>query len=575
MRLTANAQTVLESRYLQKDASGEPLESPEQLFQRVAKGIAAVEEEYGGNVEEREAEFLELLRSLRFLPNSPTLMNAGLDEGQLSACYVLPVEDSIDSIFEALKNTALIQQSGGGTGFNFSALRPKNSYISSSGGKATGPLSFMKLFSESTETIKQGGTRRGANMGILNISHPDIADFIGAKQDEGTLRNFNISVGMSDRFMEVLEAGGEWPLQHPRSDRSWEIPAQELWEALIENAWRTGDPGLIFLDRLEEANPVPALGPIQATNPCGEVPLQPYESCNLGSIDLAKCCDEEGAIQEELLKSTVRTAVRFLDNVIDANHYPTKETARMAHGNRKIGLGVMGWADLLIRAGIPYASQEAIDLAERVMQLIQNESFEASKELAEERGVFPNWEKSRYAPDRPIRNATRTSIAPTGTISTIAGTTPSIEPLYALAYRRSNVLEEEVLLELDPVVQEHLRKKGLDTPERLERIREKGSLEGSDIPEESRELLRTALEIPYSFHIEHQIAFQRYTDNAVSKTINLPEDASRDDVATAYRRAWQEGAKGITIYRDRSKSEQVLEPGVEGSRKASCEVCTL
>lgn len=576
MELSDNARTVLESRYLRKDANGELIEEPIELMERVARAIADVEAKHGKEPSSWETEFLELLMSRRFLPNSPTLMNAGVEGGQLSACYVLPIEDSIGPVFETLKSTALIQQSGGGTGFNFSPLRPKGSHVNSTGGKASGPISFMELFSRATETIKQGGKRRGANMGILDIEHPDIVDFIRAKDPESTLRNFNLSVGINDSFMEALGKGDEVKLKHPNGDQGMKIPARELWEALAENAWRTGDPGLIFLDRIEEANPVPALGPIRATNPCGEVPLQPYESCNLGSIDLARMVDHEGAFEEEVLDRTVRTAVRFLDNVIDANYYPTPATQNMALGNRKIGLGVMGWAELLIKEGIPYDSQEALEFGERIMERIDAISFETSQELAEERGAFPNWSKSSFYPDTPLRNATRTSIAPTGSISSIADTTPSIEPLYALAYRKKNILEGQELSELDPSAIEHLERIGSDHPEALEHIKRSGSVqELQELPRESRELLRTALEIPYARHIDHQITFQRYTDNAVSKTINLPYDAEREDVEKAYRKAWEEGAKGITIYRDRSKKEQVLEQGMHENRRSSCEVCSL
>ncbi len=571
MEVTENALKVLRNRYLRSDN-----ETPRQLLERVARAVAAAELYYSDADSSREWEkkFLELMASFRFLPNSPTLMNAGCKGGQLSACYVLPVEDTMNGIFSTLRDTALIQQSGGGTGFNFSAIRPEGDLIQATQGKATGPLSFMGVYSSATEAIKQGGKRRGTNMGILNADHPDILDFVHMKSDDGLLNNFNISVGTSDAFMKAVQADKPWELRHPSSREVVRtIPARELWDSIVQHAWKTGDPGLIFLDTINRGNPTPDIGMITATNPCGEVPLLPYESCNLGSLNLSLFVKNR-SIQWQELKEAVHTAVRFLDNVIDVNHYILPEMARMARGNRKIGLGVMGWASLLIRSRLPYASAEALSLAEKLMQFIREESDKASRQLAQERGPFRNWKQSIYYPDEPIRNATRLSIAPTGTISTIAGTLPSIEPLFALAYERNHVLDDDRLSEFDPLLLAYLEEKGLNTPENLNKISRSGTLEGIDISDESRALFQTALEIPYETHIDHQVAFQQYTDNAVSKTINLPEEASEKDVEHAYQKAWEEGCKGITIFRYNSKGKQVYTKGIgEEQGQHPCTIC--
>ena len=576
--LNANAIRVLESRYLLRNSQGELTETPEQMFRRVANHISRAELLYGNEkmAKDWEEKFYEVMNDLFFLPNSPTLMNAGLPLNQLSACFVLPVNDSIEDIFNTLKHAALVQQSGGGTGFNFSKLRHRGDFIQTTTGYSSGPLAFMKIYDAATENIKQGGKRRGANMGILNVDHPDIFDFIYLKREEGVLRNFNISVGISDAFMKALLNDGNWLLKDPNTrEVVKEIKAREIWNALVENAWRSGDPGLVFLDTINAANPTPHIGRIECTNPCGEVPLLPYEACNLGSIDLSKCYHEKTqGLDKTQLSSIIKTAVRFLDNVIEMNSYVIPEIKHMVKGNRKIGLGVMGWADLLIRMEIPYASDKAVLFAEEIMSFIQQEADAVSQSLAEERGVFANWEGSVFSPHKKMRNATRSSIAPTGTISIIAGTSSSIEPNYALAIRRQNVLNDEELFDINANVLHYLRKHCLDTQEVLDQLKATGSLQGTNLPDEVKQLFLTALEIEPIWHLKHQIAFQKYTDNAVSKTINLSNNASKQDVANAYLMAWQHKAKGITIYRDGCKHLQVLKSGAgESDNQGSCKVC--
>jgi ribonucleoside-diphosphate reductase alpha chain len=576
--LNDNAIRVLESRYLMRNSQGELTETPEQMFRRVAHHISRAELLYGDEKTAKywEGKFYEVMNDLYFLPNSPTLMNAGLSLNQLSACFVLPVNDSIEDIFNTLKHAALVQQSGGGTGFNFSKLRHHGDFIETTTGYSSGPLAFMKIYDAATENIKQGGKRRGANMGILNVDHPDIFDFINLKRKEGILRNFNISVGISDAFMNALQNDGKWLLKDPNTrEVVKEIKAREIWDALVENAWLSGDPGLVFLDTINAANPTPQIGRIDCTNPCGEVPLLPYEACNLGSIDLSKCYHEKTqGLDKTQLSSIIKTAVRFLDNVIDMNSYVIPEIKHMVKGNRKIGLGVMGWADLLIRMEIPYASDTAVLLAGELMSFIQKEADAVSQSLAEERGVFANWEGSVFCPHKKMRNATRSSIAPTGTISIIAGTSSSIEPNYALAIRRQNVLNDEELFDINANVLHYLRKNRLDTQEVLDQLKATGSLQGTNLPDEVKQLFLTALEIEPIWHLKHQIAFQKYTDNAVSKTINLSNDASKQDVANAYLMAWQQKAKGITIYRDGCKQIQVLNSGIgESDNQGSCKVC--
>lgn len=569
LNLSQNALRVMEARYLRRDAQGRITESPEQLFRRVAHAVAGAELLMGNRVQAAfwEEEFYKMLIALDFLPNSPTLMNAGTQLGQLSACFVLPVEDTMEDIFDAIKQMALIQRTGGGTGFSFSRLRPKADIVASTGGEASGPVSFMKIFDCATENVKQGGKRRGANMGILRVDHPDIMEFVAAKGDGTTLQNFNISVGVTDCFMQALRRNERYDLIHPRSGRPvGSIPVKEVFGAIVGAAWRTGDPGLVFLDAINRANPTPHLGQIEATNPCGEIPLLPYESCNLSSINLIHMLSE-GDQQTELdwlkLRATVRKAVRFLDDVITVNKFSLPEIERITLGNRKIGLGVMGFADMLIQLGIPYGSAESVAIAGRLMGSIADEARSASRELARERGVFPNWHGSVHeANNLKIRNATLTAIAPTGTISIIGNTSASIEPLFALAYRRSHVLEEQTLYETNSIFLEYLRSRGMAEDKIVEQIFIKGRLHGVvGVPEELKQLFITALEISPEQHLQIQAAFQHHVDNSVSKTINLPEEAMPEDIAQVYWRAWQLGLKGITIYRYGSNTRQVLELG--------------
>ncbi|MDP4261371.1 MAG: adenosylcobalamin-dependent ribonucleoside-diphosphate reductase [Bacteroidota bacterium] len=577
--LSDNALKVLATRYLRRDRDGIVTETPAELFRRVAKAIAAAEISWGTNedVARWEEKFYSVTSKLLFLPNSPTLMNAGTTANQLSACFVLPVDDDMSSIFTTLKNAALIQQSGGGTGFNFSHLRPRNDPAVRTGGIAAGSVAFMKVFDAATEHIKQGGIRRGANMGILNIDHPEIEEFIFSKRVPGVLGNFNISVGISDAFMNAMEQDTKWSLVHPNTKKTVrQLPARQLWNDIIESAWRTGDPGMIFLDTINSANPTPALGKIESTNPCGEVPLLPYEPCNLGSVNLTKFIKQTTAGKEvdwKYLEEIIPIAIRFLDNVIEVNDYIIPEIKGMALGNRKIGLGIMGWAELLIQLGIPYDSEDAIRLAGQLMQFIRQKSLEASAELAGQRGVFPNWEKSIYAPNTPVRNATRTSIAPTGTISIIADTSSSIEPLFALAFRRRHVLNDETLYSINQPFIAYLEKQHLFSEKTLEQVMEEGTAESiKELPAEAKNIFKTALEISPSWHLKHQLAFQEYTDNAVSKTINLPESATIADVSDIYMNAWKNKAKGITIFRYNSRGKQVMWQGLKSGIK-SCKVC--
>ena len=561
-----NAMVVLSKRYLKKNPDGSPEEDVRGLFWRVAAAIAAEEAKYPDSSCTPEAlarKFYDLMVGMRFLPNSPTLMNAGTPLGQLAACFVLPVGDSMDAIFDAVKFAALIHKSGGGTGFSFSRLRPKKSRVGSTGGVASGPVSFMRIFNTATEQVKQGGTRRGANMGILRVDHPDILEFISCKERENELQNFNISVALTERFMQAVEKGEDYDLIDPRdgSVRS-RLSASEVFALLVRKAWESGDPGIVFLDRINRDNPTPALGDIESTNPCGEQPLLPFEACNLGSINLSVFYDSQAkdGIDWKGLTETVHLAVRFLDNVIDASRYPFEQITEMVHANRKIGLGVMGFADLLYLLGVPYDSTEALSLAEKLMETIQAEARSASKLLAAERGPFPAYPESIYGKRNlgPYRNATTTTIAPTGTLSIIAGCSSGIEPLFALSFAR-HVMDGEKLVEANPHFVAALRAAGAHSDALMEEVTRKGSIAHIGmLPESLREVFVTAMDIEPVWHLKMQAAFQKYTDNAVSKTVNLSGSATQEDIRGIYWMAYELGCKGVTVYRDGCKANQVL-----------------
>lgn len=606
---TPNALTVLEKRYLIKNDEGLPMETPAEMVWRVASNIAQGELNYPAS-QGRYAEICELyydlMASCEFMPNSPTLMNAGKGHPQqLSACFVIPVDDAIESIFDAVKHAAIIHKTGGGTGFAFSRLRPKNDRVRSTKGISSGPVSFMKVFNAATEAIKQGGTRRGANMGILRVDHPDIADFIHCKADMVSITNFNISVALTERFMEAVERGEDYELINPKNRKpAGKLSAREVFDQIVDNAWKNGDPGIVFIDRINRDNPTPQIGEMESTNPCGEQPLLPYEACNLGSVNLAKMvmkvqvCEAPSGVSEfscdgytsrnplndntcwiidwDKLAETVRVCVRFLDDVIDMSDFPLPSITNIVKmGNRKIGLGVMGFADLLFMLGIPYNSKEAVDLGERLMQFIQQHAGQASEELAKERGPFGNYFGSAYTDpahpwhngNRPRRNATVTTIAPTGTISIIAGCSSGIEPLFAICFYR-RVLDGAELVEVHPFFEEVARARGFYTEALMKEIAMRGSCqEMQEIPEDVRRVFVTSHDISPRWHLEHQAGFQRHCENAVSKTVNFPHSATREDVAEVYRLAYHKGCKGVTIYRDGSRDVQVLNVGLGGKKK--------
>jgi ribonucleoside-diphosphate reductase alpha chain len=568
--LSDNALRLLERRYLEKDSEGKVIETPEDLFRRVSRHIAAAEKLYDSHADVPfwEDTFYQMMASLEFLPNSPTLMNAGRELGQLSACFVIPIGDSMESIFDAVKSTALIHKSGGGTGFSFSRLRPERDRVGSTGGIASGPVSFMRVLDITTDVIKQGGMRRGANMAILNVEHPDILKFITAKENLQNLTNFNLSVAVTNEFMQAVEKNTEYNLTNPRTGEVVDkLNAEDVFDKIVSNAWGTGDPGIVFIDRINQYNPTPNLGQIESTNPCGEQPLLPYESCNLGSINLAKMVihhgDGRARIDYDRLTTVVSMAVRFLDDVIDVNQFPLPEITEKTRATRKIGLGVMGFADMLIQLNIPYNSDAAIEMAEQVMQFISKEADKASISLAEQRGEFSAFKGSIYDVDggHKLRNASRTTIAPTGSLSIIANCSSGIEPLYALSYVR-HILAGEEFVEVNPYFEAIAKEQGFYSKDLMKELAEgKKVADVDDIPEEVKRVFVSAHDISPEWHVKIQAAFQKYTDSAVSKTVNFPHEATPEDVRQVYMMAYNEGLKGITIYRDRSRKGQVLSVG--------------
>ena len=592
--LTKNALKVLEKRYLKRDKNGNCIETPQDMVRRVADTIASGDLEFGKtskDVQNLSDRFYNAITHRYFMPNSPTLMNAGRDLGQLAACFVLPIDDSLESIFETIKNTALIHQSGGGTGFSFSRLRPKNSVVRSTMGVSSGPVSFMEVFNAATEAVKQGGTRRGANMGILRVDHPDIIEFINCKSDNNKLNNFNISVAITDKFMEAYLNGKDYDLINPQNNEIvGRMDAGAVFDLIIDSAWKNGEPGIVFIDKMNKDNPTPQIGKIESTNPCGEVPLLPYEACNLGSINLGlmvKEQDGEFVVDWDLLENTVRTAMRFLDNVIVVNNYPLPQISEMVQNNRKIGLGVMGWADMLMQMGIAYNSEEGTSLATDIMSFIDYVSKTESVELAKERGCFNNFKGSVYEDSHyfakkfagktshkvndkmwaqldkdvqkyGLRNATTTCIAPTGTISMIAGASGGIEPLFGLVFSRL-IMDGTELLEVNPVFEKYMKTHGLYTEDLMNKIAKCGSVAHiEELPDEVKRIFVTAHDISPYWHVKMQAAFQQFTDNAVSKTVNFIESATREDIKKTYILAYKNNLKGITVYRNNSRQFQPM-----------------
>ena len=565
--ISENAKAVLEKRYLIRDEQGRPQETVDELFDRVSRAIAEADKNFDpqADIDAVAKQFRDMMTNLEFLPNSPTLMNAGRPLGQLSACFVLPVGDSMEDIFTSIKNAALIHKSGGGTGFSFSRLRAKGATVNSTGGVASGPVSFMKVFNAATEAVKQGGTRRGANMGILRVDHPDILEFISCKNNTAEITNFNISVGITEAFMKAVENDEDYELIDPRTKHvTNKLNAKTVFAAIVQSAWQTGEPGIIFLDRLNRDNAVPSQGEIESTNPCGEQPLLPYESCNLGSINLVahlKKSGERYLLDWDKLRDTIRKAVHFLDNVIEVNKYPLPEIAETTLATRKIGLGLMGFADMLLYLGIPYNSEQGVTMGNEIMEMINRIGHEASAQLAQERGAFPLFGESIYRDGTPLRTATVTTIAPTGTLSIIANVSSGVEPVFAYAYIR-NVMDNTHLIETNHILQERLEAAGLYNEDLMHEIVEKGSLAHVDgIPEDIKRVFVCAHDISPIWHVKMQAAFQEHTDNAVSKTVNFPNSATKDDVEEVYWLAYKLGCKGITIYRDGSRAEQVLNIG--------------
>lgn len=567
--LSPNARLALEKRYLKKNGSGNPVESPEEMFHRIAKNAASTDLIYNkkADIISLEEQFYNLMTSLQFLPNSPALMNASRHLRQLLACFVLPVEDSIESIFETVKLAALIHKSGGGTGFSFSHIRPKNDIVSSSCGLASGPVSFINVFNEATEAINQGGFRRGANMAVLNVNHPDILDFINAKHSEGALTNFNISVGVTDTFMQAVENNQPFPLINPRTNEITNtLNARELFKRIVHSAWKNGEPGVLFVDTINAANPTPLIGEIEGTNPCGEQPLMPYEACVLGSVNVSKMVKQKNGYCEIdwfALEEAISLAVHFLDNIIDASKYPLPQIENLTKGNRKIGLGIMGFADLLIKLDIPYNSEEAVQFTDKLLSFFSQKANEESVRLAEKRGVFPNYNKSIYAGTDEIkyRNATRTTIAPTGTISIIADCSSGIEPIFAIAYTQHALLKEG-LSRMHPLFEEVTKKHGIYSEKLLQDVKKEGSIQNIKyLPDDIKRVFVTARDIAPEYHVKIQAACQKYIDNAVSKTINFPNDSTSEDVEKVFLSAYRSGCKGITVYRDKSRKSQALSAG--------------